>query len=405
MAPTKVTVVDLRSDTISKPTDQMRTRMASAEVGDDVYGEDPTVNELESRTAAMFGKEAGLFVPSGTMGNLLAIMVHCHRRGTEALVGDLSHIFLYEQGGASHLAGVQLATLKNEQDGTFSLEELRRRIRHDDCHEPITSLVVVENTHNICGGKVVPLSFLDELAALVRQPGVGTGSARIALHMDGARVFNAAASLGVGVERICRDFDSVSICLSKGLSAPVGSVLVGGKDFIAEARRLRKALGGGMRQVGILAAAGLVALEEVVPLLGKDHERTKKIAKGGDIVLEFLDSFITVETLFSAIHALQSPNITVDLDTVQSNILLVEITQPKLTASEFSTRLGTVEPEELEAGLTDANGAGIVVKASARDWAFARLVLYHQVDDQQVELAIRKLEYVIGQYDKRWPKA
>ncbi|XP_020808915.1 probable low-specificity L-threonine aldolase 2 [Drosophila serrata] len=385
MAPTKVTVVDLRSDTISKPTDQMRTRMASAEVGDDVYGEDPTVNELESRTAAMFGKEAGLFVPSGTMGNLLAIMVHCHRRGTEALVGDLSHIFLYEQGGASHLAGVQLATLKNEQDGTFSLEELRRRIRHDDCHEPITSLVVVENTHNICGGKVVPLSFLDELAALVRQPGVGTGSARIALHMDGARVFNAAASLGVGVERICRDFDSVSICLSKGLSAPVGSVLVGGKDFIAEARRLRKALGGGMRQVGILAAAGLVALEEVVPLLGKDHERTKKIAK--------------------AIYALQSPNITVDLDTVQSNILLVEITQPKLKASEFSTRLGTVEPEELEAGLTDASGAGIVVKASARDWAFARLVLYHQVDDQQVELAIRKLEYVIGQYDKRWPKA
>ncbi|KAH8347053.1 hypothetical protein KR059_004559 [Drosophila kikkawai] len=379
MVPT-VAVVDLRSDTVSQPTAQMRARMASAEVGDDVYGEDPTVNELEARTAAIFGKEAGLFVPSGTMGNLLAIMVHCHRRGTEALVGDLSHIFLYEQGGASHLAGVQLATLKNEQDGTFSLQELRRRIRHDDYHEPITSLVVVENTHNICGGKVVPLTFLDELAALVRQPDVGTGSARIALHMDGARVFNAAASLGVGVERICRDFDSVSICLSKSLSAPVGSVLVGGKDFIAEARRLRKALGGGMRQVGILAAAGLVALEEVVPLLGKDHERTKKIAKG-------------------------NPNVTVDLDTVQSNILLVEITQPNLTASEFSTRLGTVEPEELEAGLTDAHGSGIVVKASARDWAFARLVLYHQVDDQQVELAIRKLEYVIGQYDKRWPRA
>ncbi|KAH8247740.1 hypothetical protein KR038_009243 [Drosophila bunnanda] len=391
MAPTEVTVVDLRSDTVSKPTAQMRIRMAAAEVGDDVYGEDPTVNELEARTAAIFGKEAGLFVPSGTMGNLLAIMVHCHRRGTEALVGDLSHIFLYEQGGASHLAGVQLATLRNEQDGTFSLQELRRRIRHDDYHEPITSLVVVENTHNICGGKVVPLSFLDELAALVRQPGVGTGSARIALHMDGARIFNAAASLGVGVERICRDFDSVSICLSKGLSAPVGSVLVGAKDFIAEARRLRKALGGGMRQVGILAAAGLVALEEVVPLLGKDHERTKKIAKG--------------KIFPPAIHALQSPNITVDLDTVQSNILLVEITQPQLTASEFSARLGTVEPEELEAGLTDANGAGIVVKASARDWAFARLVLYHQVDDKQVELAIRKLEHVIGQYDKRWPRA
>ncbi|EDV43980.1 uncharacterized protein Dana_GF18752 [Drosophila ananassae] len=378
-------VVDLRSDTVSQPTAQMRARMATAVVGDDVYGEDPTVNELETRTASIFGKEAGVFVPSGTMGNLLAIMVHCHRRGTEALVGDLSHIFLYEQGGASHLAGVQLATLKNAQDGTFSLEELRRRIRHEDQHEPITSMVVVENTHNICGGKVVPLAFLDELAALVRKPGVGTGSARIALHMDGARVFNAAAALGVSVERICRDFDSVSICFSKGLSAPVGSVLVGSKEFIAEARRLRKALGGGMRQVGILAVAGLVALDEVVPLLGKDHERTKKIAK--------------------AIFEIQSPNITVELDTVQSNILLVEITQPKLEASEFASRLGTVEPEELAAGVTDKNGSGIVVKASARDWAFARLVLYNQIDDEKVELAIRKLKYVIGQYDKRWPRA
>ncbi|KAH8278503.1 hypothetical protein KR018_004126 [Drosophila ironensis] len=379
-------VVDLRSDTVSQPTAEMRARMANALVGDDVYGEDPTVNQLEQRTAQIFGKQAGVFVPSGTMGNLLAIMVHCHRRGTEAIVGDLSHIFLYEQGGASHLAGVQLATLKNDPDGTFSLTELRRRIRHDDCHEPITSLVVVENTHNICGGKVVPLSFLDELAALVRTPGVGTGSARIALHMDGARVFNAAAALGVGVERICRDFDSVSVCLSKGLSAPVGSVLVGSKEFVAEARRLRKALGGGMRQVGILAAAGLVALEEVVPLLGKDHERTKRIAQGKQ-------------------RLLKSPNVTVDLASVQSNILLVEITQPKLEASDFAKRLGIVEPEELAAGVTNKSGAGIVVRASARDWAFARLVLYHQVTDEQVELAIRKLQFVIGQYDKRWPRA
>ncbi|XP_016949756.1 uncharacterized protein LOC108024364 [Drosophila biarmipes] len=378
-------IVDLRSDTVSQPTEQMRARMASAVVGDDVYGEDPTVSELEARTAAIFGKEAGLFVPSGTMGNLLAIMVHCHRRGTEALVGDLSHVFLYEQGGASHLAGVQLATVKNAQDGTFSLQELRRRIRDDDCHEPATALVVVEQTHNICGGKVVPLAFLDELAALVRQPGVGTGGARIALHMDGARVFNAAVALGVGVERICRDFDSISVSLSKGLSAPVGSVLVGSKAFISKAHRLRKALGGGMRQAGIIAAAGLVALEEVVPLLGKDHERTKKLAK--------------------AIYDLKSPNITVQLETVQTNILLVEITQPKLTASEFATRLATVESGEVEAGVTDKNGAGIVVKASARDWAFARLVLYHQVDDEQVELAIRKLKYVIGQYDQRWPRA
>ncbi|XP_062124141.1 LOW QUALITY PROTEIN: uncharacterized protein LOC133837409 [Drosophila sulfurigaster albostrigata] len=376
------TVVDLRSDTVSQPTAEMRARMAEAVVGDDVYGEDPTVTELETRTAAIFGKEAGLFVPSGTMGNLLAVMVHCHRRGAEAIVGDLSHIFLYEQGGASHLAGVQLATIRNQPDGTFSLQELRHKIRnYKDCHEPITSLVVVENTHNICGGKVIPLAYLDELAALVREPGVGT--TRIALHMDGARVFNAAAALGVSVERITRDFDSVSVCLSKGLSAPVGSVLVGSKDFIAEAHRLRKALGGGMRQAGILAAAGLVALEQVVPLLGKDHEHTKLIAEGVD--------------------KLRSPNIVVDMATVQTNILLLQIKQPKLAADEFAKHLAVIEPEEIAAGVTDKQGAGIVLKASARDWEFMRLVLYHQVDDEQVELAIKKLTYVIKQYDARWP--
>ncbi|KAH8414592.1 hypothetical protein KR215_009781 [Drosophila sulfurigaster] len=376
------TVVDLRSDTVSQPTAEMRARMAEAVVGDDVYGEDPTVTELETRTAAIFGKEAGLFVPSGTMGNLLAVMVHCHRRGAEAIVGDLSHIFLYEQGGASHLAGVQLATIRNQPDGTFSLQELRHKIRnYKDCHEPITSLVVVENTHNICGGKVIPLVYLDELAALVREPGVGT--TRIALHMDGARVFNAAAALGVSVERITRDFDSVSVCLSKGLSAPVGSVLVGSKDFIAEAHRLRKALGGGMRQAGILAAAGLVALEQVVPLLGKDHERTKRIAEGVD--------------------KLHSPNIVVDMPTVQTNILLLQIKQPKLAADDFAKRLAVIEPEEIAAGVTDKQGGGIVLKASARDWEFMRLVLYHQVDDEQVELAIKKLTYVIKQYDARWP--
>ncbi|XP_030558899.1 probable low-specificity L-threonine aldolase 2 [Drosophila novamexicana] len=375
-------IVDLRSDTVSLPTPEMRERMAAAVVGDDVYGEDPTVAELQAKTAAIFGKEAGLFVPSGTMGNLLAVMVHCNRRGSEAIVGDLSHIFLYEQGGSAHLAGVQLATIRNQQDGTFSLEELRHKIRqYEDCHEPVTSLVVVENTHNICGGKVMPLSYLDELVALVRDSGLGI--VRIGLHMDGARVFNAAAALGVSVERIARGFDSVSVCLSKSLSAPVGSVLVGSKAFIAEAHRLRKALGGGMRQVGILAAAGLVALEQVVPLLAKDHEHTLRIAK--------------------SIEQLRSPNVTVDLATVQSNILLVQIKQPKLTANQFAERLAVVEPDELTAGVAGKNGAGIIVKASARNWEFMRLVFYHQVDDELVELAIKKLTYVIKQYDARWP--
>ncbi|XP_030370840.1 probable low-specificity L-threonine aldolase 2 [Scaptodrosophila lebanonensis] len=375
-------VVDLRSDTVSVPTPLMRERMSSAPVGDDVYGEDPTVNELERKAAQLLGKEAGLFVPSGTMGNLLAIMVHCHRRGTEAIVGDLSHTFLFEQGGAAHLAGIQLATIRNEIDGTFSLKEVQRKIRHEDCHEPITSLVVVENTHNMCGGKVLPLSWLDDLAALLRQPGISP--APIRLHMDGARIFNAAAALGVSVERIARDMDSVCFCLSKGLSAPVGSMLVGSKAFISEAHRLRKALGGGMRQIGILAAAGLVALEEVVPLLGKDHERTRRLAQ--------------------VVHDLQSPNVSVDLPTVQSNILLMHIKQPKLTSSEFATRLASVEPAELAAGVHGQSPEqGIVLKVSARDWSFSRAVFYHQVDDAQVELAIKKLCYVIKEYDARWP--
>ncbi|EDV92996.1 probable low-specificity L-threonine aldolase 2 [Drosophila grimshawi] len=375
-------IVDLRSDTVTQPTPEMRQRMATAVVGDDVFGEDPTIAELESKTAAIFGKEAGLFVPSGTMGNLLAIMVHCNRRGSEAIVGDLSHTFLYEQGGASFIAGVQLATIRNQPDGTFSLAELRQKIRqYEDCHEPVTSLIVVENTQNICGGKVMPLAFLDEVVALVRESGVGT--ARIGLHMDGARVFNAAAALDVSVERITRGFDSVSVCLSKGLSAPVGSVLVGSKDFIKEAHRLRKALGGGMRQAGILAAGGLVALQQVVPLIKKDHERTLRIAE--------------------AIDKLHSPNVTVDLPTVATNILLIQIKQPKLTASQLANRLAVIEPEELTAGITGPNGAGIVLKASSRNWEFMRLVLYHQVNDDQVEMAIKKISYVIKQYDARWP--
>ncbi|EDW80250.1 uncharacterized protein Dwil_GK21059 [Drosophila willistoni] len=373
-------IVDLRSDTLTQPTEEMRARMSSAVVGDDVYGEDPTVNELESKIASMFGKEAGLFVASGTMGNLLAIMVHCPSRGSEIIIGDQSHVFLYEQGGPAQLAGVQVATIKNEIDGTFSLAELQRKIRIDDIHEPITSLVVVENTHNVCGGKVVPLSYLDELVSIVRR----SSGPSIALHMDGARIFNAAAALGVSVQRLCRDFDSVSICLSKGLSAPIGSILVGSKAFITQARRFRKAVGGGMRQVGVLAAAGLVALEQIVPLLGKDHERTKRIAK--------------------AVHDLSSPNVVVDLDAVQTNILFLEIKQPDLVGSEFVQDLENVQPDELRAGVKDKNGLGVVVRSCDLTLKSVRLVLYHQIDDEQVELAIKKLTFVIKQYDARWPK-
>ncbi|XP_005188537.2 uncharacterized protein LOC101895854 [Musca domestica] len=377
-------VVDIRSDTVSLPTKEMRQAMLEAVVGDDVYGEDPTVLQLEQTSAKLFEKEAALFVPSGTMANLLAIMVHCHRRGTEAIVGDISHTFLYEQAGAAQIAGVQLATIKNKPDGTFCLREMQHKLRlYDDCHEPVTALVVVENTHNMCGGKALPLEWLDELAAICKDP-VKTNGKRIALHMDGARIFNAATYLKVPVSRITKDFDSVCFCLSKGLSAPVGSVLVGNKTFINEARRLRKVLGGGMRQCGVLAAAGLVALETIVPRLNEDHQRTKRIA----------------EALFN-IH---SPNISVDLANVHSNILLIHMVNPKVTADEFAKRLGTVTAQELADGvITSAeNGAsGIVLKVSARDWAYARIVLYHQITDKDVEYTIKKFEYVVKEFDRQ----
>ncbi|TMW54285.1 hypothetical protein DOY81_000640 [Sarcophaga bullata] len=377
-------VVDVRSDTVSLPTTEMRRAMFEAVVGDDVYGEDPTVLELEKKSALLFEKEAALFVPSGTMANLLAIMVHCHRRGTEAIVGDLSHTFLYEQAGAAQIAGVQLATIKNKTDGTFCLNEMQHKLRlYDDCHEPVTALVIVENTHNMCGGKALPLEWLNELAGICKNPAKTNGKT-IAMHMDGARIFNAAAYLKVPVARITKDFDSVCYCLSKGLSAPVGSVLVGTKDFIREAHRLRKVLGGGMRQCGILAAAGLVALETIVPRLDWDHQRTKRIAQ--------------------AIHDLNSPNFCVDLANVHSNILLIQMLNPKITASDFAKRLGEVTAQEQQDGSTTITTEDckkpVVLKVSARDWSYARIVLYHQITDNDVDYTIKKFEYVIKEFDR-----
>lgn len=228
---------------------------------------------MEQRAAREMGKEAGLFVISGTMGNLLAIMVHCNGRGEEVIAGNMSHTFLYEQGGAAQLGGVQLATLPNLADGTFSLDLFRKSIRHFDDHEPVTKLVVIENTHNLCGGRVIPLEWIQQVKEICKEN-------NILMHMDGARVYNAAAYLKIPVSEITKYFDSVTFCLSKGLSCPVGSVLVGSKDFIARARRLRKALGGGIRQGGILAAAGIVSLDTVVPILDGDHRRTRRIAEG-----------------------------------------------------------------------------------------------------------------------------
>ena len=265
-------IVDLRSDTVTQPTPAMREAMAKAEVGDDVFGEDPTLNRLEALAAQRVGHEAGLFVPSGTMGNLTAVLVHC-QRGDEAVMGHLAHTFLFEAGGISALGGVFAHTLPNQPDGTLRLEDIQAAVRPDDPHHPISRLVILENTQNRCGGAVLSAEYTRQAAELAHANGMK-------LHLDGARLFNAAAALGAKASDLASPADSVTFCLSKGLCAPVGSVLCGSAEFIRGARRIRKQLGGGMRQAGVLGAAGLVALEQMTERLSEDHRQAQALAAG-----------------------------------------------------------------------------------------------------------------------------
>ncbi len=264
--------IDLRSDTVTHPTPAMREAMYRAEVGDDVFGEDPTVRRLEEMAAERMGKEAALFVASGTMGNLVALLTHCGR-GDEVIVGDRSHTFLFEQGGMAALGGITPRPVPNQPDGTIRLEDIRNAIRAENVHFPRTRLVCLENTHNMCDGAPLTAEYTASVAQLVRAHG-------LRIHLDGARIFNAAAALNRDVRDLVRDVDSVMFCLSKGLCAPVGSVLCGSADFIYEARRARKVVGGGMRQVGVLAAAGIVALEQMTERLAEDHARAWRLAEG-----------------------------------------------------------------------------------------------------------------------------
>ncbi len=264
--------VDLRSDTVTKPTPEMREAMAEAEVGDDVYMDDPTVNELQAKAASMLGKEDSLFVPSGTMGNLLALLVHC-QRGDEVIVGDKSHIYLNEAGGMSALGGIHPHPIRNQADGTLALEEIRASIQTDDVHHTITRLICIENTQNICGGIPLTAEYTERVGKIAKENG-------LMFHIDGARIFNAAAALNINVKDLTAPADSIMFCLSKGLVAPIGSMLVGTKKFIARARHLRKMLGGGMRQAGVLAAAGLISLEKMTGRLGQDHARAKSLFEG-----------------------------------------------------------------------------------------------------------------------------
>jgi len=262
-------LIDLRSDTVTRPTAAMRRAMAEAEVGDDVYGEDPTVNRLQSRLAEILGFEAGLFLPTGTQSNLAALMAHC-ARGDEYIVGQEAHTYRYEGGGAAVLGSIQPQPLANQPDGTLLLTDIEAAIKSVDDHFARTRLLALENT---IGGKVLPAAYVASALALAGRRGLRT-------HLDGARLFNAAVGSGVAAGALTRGFDSVSVCLSKGLGAPAGTVLVGGKAFITEAKRWRKVLGGGMRQVGILAAACLYALDHQVERLAQDHENAAALARG-----------------------------------------------------------------------------------------------------------------------------
>jgi threonine aldolase len=349
-------VIDLRSDTVTTPTQEMRVAMMEAAVGDDVFEDDPTVNELEKKAGVIFGKENALFVPSGTMGNLISVMVHCSRRGDEVLIGDQSHITTFEQGGVASLGGVHPMTVKTLSNGTLDLEDLESKIRLDDVHYPRTRLVCIENTHNLRGGRPINLAYMKDLTQLIHKHG-------LKLHVDGARIFNASVALNVPVALLVEGADSVSCCLSKGLGAPVGSVIAGSSDFIRQARRLRKALGGGMRQCGILAAPGLIALESMSQRLQVDHDNAKLLAYG--------------------IAKLQHLGLKVDVDSVETNMVYFMVCHPSLTAAQVVQKLDTCA------------GDTVRVRVTSPFEKCIRAVTHHQVTQEGIELSLRKLKQVL----------
>ena len=298
-------IVDLRSDTVTKPTPEMRRAMAEAEVGDDVFGEDPTVNRLQEMAAERLDKEACLLVASGTMGNLVSLLTHCGR-GDEVILGDNAHTYNYEQGGIAALGGIHPRVVPNLPDGTMNLDDIEAAIRPENVHFPRTRLIAVENTHNRMGGVVLTPGYMALLGDLARRHG-------LRIHLDGARIFNASVALGVPAADLARDADSVMFCLSKGLSAPVGSLVCGSTEFITEARRARKVVGGGMRQAGIIAAAGIVALNSMVDRLAEDHANARFLAEG---LAEF-------------------PGVAIDLGSVQTDIVIFALHRPDMTPQQL----------------------------------------------------------------------
>jgi threonine aldolase len=342
-------MIDLRSDTLTQPTPAMRSAMAAAEVGDDVFGEDPTVKRLEALAAERMGQAAALFVTSGTMANLICQMVHC-RRGDEMLVGDQAHIFFFEQGGSAALGGIHPRSVPNQPDGTLLLSDLEAAVRPDDVHFPRSRLIALENTHNRCSGTPLCADYVRSVVRLAQR-------FNLKVHVDGARIFNAAVAQNVAPAELTAGVDSVSFCLSKGLAAPVGSLVCGSADFIAEARRVRKVLGGGMRQAGVLAAAGIVALTEMVARLAEDHHNAQMLAQ----------------------RLAELPGLGVSPETVKTNLVFVRVTRTGMDAAELVRRL---------------NGLGVRVLAAARDKI--RAVTHYQVSARQIEAAVEAFRKAVA---------
>ncbi len=341
-------IIDLRSDTVTKPSPAMRRAMAEAEVGDDVYLEDPTVNRLQARAAEIFGRESGLFVPSGSMGNLTCIMAQTSR-GQEVICEAAGHIYNYEMASMTALGGV-LPRLIAATDGILTWDKIAPAIREKVYYRPQTTLISLENTHNMAGGTVYPTEVAEEICDRAHEAG-------ISVHLDGARVFNAAVCLRQNVAEITRKFDSVQFCLSKGLGAPVGSMIVGSKDLIERCRVIRKMLGGGMRQVGVLAGAGLVALEEGPKLLPADHENAQILAQG----------------------LVKIPGCEIDAKKVQTNIVIFDIGKTGMASSQFVERLNQ---RQIFTGAVDGNRI--------------RVVTHRDVSRADCEEAVRVIGEVVG---------
>ena len=340
-------MIDLRSDTLTHPTQSMRDAMATAEVGDDVFQEDPTVQKLENLSAEKMGKEAALFVPSGCMGNLISLLSHCGR-GDEILLGDRSHISLYEVGGVAALAGVHPRPLPNNNDGTISIDLLEKGIRHSDIHCPPTRLICLENTQNFCQGSPITPEYMTEVREIANKFG-------LKIHLDGARIFNAAVALGVPVAKLTEKVDSVMFCLSKGLSAPVGSLVCGSSEFIVKARKARKMVGGGMRQVGHIAAAGLIAITEQVDRLQEDHDNAKFLA-----------------SQLSDLNGIE-----VDVTRIKTNIIFF-----KLTGIDGEVLLNQLEQNQIKILMTDAD--------------VFRAVLHREISKEQVQRVVKTFQSILG---------